>query len=120
MLAQEKRLFGYFRGWHQDSLYFDSGQRDESQDPRALQCVLYNICEAGERAMLILDALDEAEDASILHPTRKLVDTPSSRFEFIFLSRNDVSIEGHLYAAHRITVEEENGNDISKYIDSRL
>jgi hypothetical protein len=84
MLAQDKRLFEYFKGWHRVRQH-----RDLRHDPSDLQYILYNIREAGEDAMLILDALYEAEDTSVMALVRELIEVLSSRLRFIVVSRND-------------------------------
>ncbi|CAI6341293.1 unnamed protein product [Periconia digitata] len=116
MLEQDDQLFPHFRGFYR-AMMDDGAARWDRDD---LESILTAICRAGEEAMFILDALDEAQDASIIELLKELVAFPRSRFRFVVLSRSNAKIEMQLHDTHRIRLEEENDGDVSRYIDTRL
>ena len=81
--------------------------------------IFEEISRDGVELMCVLDALDEAQNIDIVELVERLtVKCPLSRTKFIILSRGNVEIERVLLKYHHILLEEENTDDISRFIES--
>lgn len=126
-LQQEPRVLRHFLCAYRQSADFPK-PGIPSQKPSTfqwtrelLQSALEDIIRSGESLLVVTDALDEAEDATVLEWVVKLVKHHSvSSLKFIVLSRPGPSIEKHLMRFHRILVERENQHDLSVVVDEGL
>lgn len=128
ILYQRPSLFGYFKDVYRQH---EPGSKAWGT-VKSLVDILKAIAHGGVRAICVLDAIDESEDAeaderqrqSVLQTFSQLVSRNcSSNMKFLILSRPSPDIERHLWK-HRqehgnlrlIKFEEENHEDIQKII----
>ncbi|KAI1120051.1 hypothetical protein F5Y10DRAFT_142167 [Nemania abortiva] len=115
----------------QDSLIFRNFVQEyyRDMDPREKSLWSYDllvkifrkVCEASTPMVIVIDAVDEAEDAEVLHLIKSITNqTNRSRARFIVLSRPNIWIEQGIAGEPTIVVEHENKRDIKRIIDIGL
>jgi len=117
LLKCDPELFSYFRGIYRQR--HDAASPEMSWSYDILLKIFEKISRDGVEMMCVLDALDEAQNIEIVELVESLtVKCPLSRTKFIILSRRNVEIERVLLKYHRILLEENNTDDISRFIES--
>lgn len=85
-----------------------------------LQEIMENINTSGLSILMIFDAIDEAEDDRMVSFIEDLVSSPGSSTKAILLSRPMDAFENPFWEAHRVTLQEENKQDIRLVVQHGL
>lgn len=85
-----------------------------------LQGIMENINTSGLSILMIFDAIDEAEDDRMVSFVEGLVSSPGSSTKAILLSRPMHAFENPFWEAHRVTLQEENKQDIRLVVQHGL
>ncbi|KAK5997022.1 Intracellular membrane-associated calcium-independent phospholipase A2 gamma-like protein [Cladobotryum mycophilum] len=117
-LDQSPKLFTeYFQEAYRTMDPMDSSQWTSE----ILVDIFKKICQGPSHVICILDAMDEAENSTVLDLLRDIVnDKRGSNASFIILSRPDIDIERRFDGIPGLMVEDENTHDIHKIIELGL
>lgn len=85
-----------------------------------LQEIMENINTSSLSILMIFDAIDEAEDDRMVSFVEGLVSSPGSSTKAILLSRPTDAFESPFWEAHRLTLQEENKQDIRLVVQHGL
>jgi hypothetical protein len=117
LLRRDRSLFQYFQDTYRE---LGSKYAHQRWGFNNLCHILEHICASDTNIICVLDAVDEAKDATILDLCKRLVSYPESRTRFVILSRKSPSIERALCRKTHILLEMENGDDLLRIIDLGL
>jgi ABC-type dipeptide/oligopeptide/nickel transport system ATPase component len=116
LLDQRPSLFHHYKLLHRRNLS-SSSQEWTTED---LQQIMKNINMSGLSILMIFDAIDEAEDDRMVSFIETLVSRPGSSIKAILLSRPLDAFERRFWEGRRVTLQDENNQDINLVVQHGL
>ncbi|KAJ8126223.1 hypothetical protein O1611_g7414 [Lasiodiplodia mahajangana] len=112
----------FFRKFLQDPYrQMDPQQEKVTWTYELLVSILKKVCAASTPMLIVVDAIDEAENVEVLRLIKSIVsETPHSKSRFILLSRPTIPVEREIEGEPTIIVENENQKDIERIIEIGL
>jgi hypothetical protein len=115
-LDQDPRIFSQFR---------DVYRRNSSSAIRhwtidELKEVLVQLASSNMPFLIVIDAIDEAEDDSLLLFVEGILQNPATRMKFILLSRPTRRLDRKLWRSRQILLHNENSKDIEEVVNHGL
>lgn len=116
LLLKRTSLYHHYKLLYRRKL--STGSRDWANEE--LQDILEKVNTSGLSILMIFDAIDEAEDNRMVSFIEDLVSSPGSSTKAILLSRPMDAFENPFWEAHRVTLQEENNQDIRLVVQHGL
>ncbi|KAI7787598.1 hypothetical protein LA080_014967 [Diaporthe eres] len=116
LLLERASLFHHYKLLHRRKL----SSRSQDWANEELQQIMENINTSGLNILMIFDAIDEAEDDRMVSFVERLVSRPGSSIKAILLSRPTDAFERPFWEAHRVTLQDENNQDIDVIVQHGL
>lgn len=108
LLLKRKSLSRHYKFLHRQKL----SARSQTWANEELEQIMENITSSGLSILMIFDAIDEAEDDKIVSFVENLVSKPNSSIKAILLSRPTEALETPFWEAQKVTLQDENSQDI--------
>lgn len=116
LLLKRTSLFRHYKLLHRHKLSTHS----KTWANEELQQILESINTSGLSILMIFDAIDEAEDDKMVSFIETLVSRPGSSIKAILLSRPADAFEKPFWEANRVTLQDENNQDIDLMVKHGL
>ncbi|KAK0649693.1 hypothetical protein B0T16DRAFT_136119 [Cercophora newfieldiana] len=84
-----------------------------------MEALIKALAESGRSFLMVIDAVDEATDDSILRLVENIAQIPDSQTKFIVLTRPVRLLDRKFWNARKITLQSENEKDIRKVVFQR-
>ncbi|KAH8900963.1 hypothetical protein GQ53DRAFT_801351 [Thozetella sp. PMI_491] len=114
-LAQQPELFDVYKETYRAAS--PSPQRSWTMDE--LVELLKRLAESPQHVLIVIDAVDEASDDSILQLVESLCQISGSHMKFLVVTRPVRLLERRFWKSRKITVQEENRKDIYEVVLKR-
>lgn len=118
ILLKRRSLFRHYKLLYRKR--FSTRSRKLEWSNEELQQIMENINTSDLDILMIFYAMDEAEDDKMVSLIETLVSRPRSSNKAIFLSRPTDAFERPFWEGHRVTLQDENSQDIDLLVQHGL
>ena len=114
-LKQDPSMFANYRAvYRRHTSTARSWSIDELED------ILQQVASNGRPVLVVIDAIDEAEDDSLLRFIEEILQQPEALIKFIVLSRPSRGLDRRFWRSRQILLHYENSKDIEEIVDAGL
>jgi hypothetical protein len=115
-LKQDPSMFANYRAVYRRHLPSTA----RSWSVNELKEILQQVASNGRPVIVVIDAIDEAEDDSLLRFIEEILRQPEALIKFIVLSRPSRGLDRRFWRSRQIQLHYENSKDIEEIVDAGL